>query len=322
MFSDADQSTFVVRTLERMIDRGTPPEEIAVLYRAHYLSLPIQIALSRKKIPFHLTSGLKFYEQAHIKDILSFLRVLENGRDQAAWKRILRMIPKVGLKTAEKVLFHLGKEERPTRALTDPVFLKAMPSGARPGLASTGERMAELQTIKEGDTEPGAISRLVHRILETGYQEHILETFEDPDSRISDIMALAAQISQETDLSFFLAELALLDAGTEDPASDETEGKVILSTIHQAKGLEWDSVFLLSLNEGVFPSNKSKDQEHQIEEERRLFYVAVTRARQDLFLCVPSVTGYAGGSPMPPSRFIAEIGKDHMLQKTYDSWND
>ena len=322
MFSDSDQSTFVVRTVERMVDRGTSPGEIAILYRAHYLSLPLQLALSRKKIPFHLTSGLKFYEQAHIKDILAFLRVLENGRDQAAWKRVLRMIPKVGLKTAEKVLSQLGKEDRPTRALSDPLFLKALPSGVRPGLARAGERVAELQTLREEDTAPGAISRLVHRLLETGYREHIFETFEDPDSRISDILALAAQISSETDLSLFLAELALLDAGSEDPGSDGPEGKVVLSTIHQAKGLEWDSVFLLSLNEGIFPSNKSKDLEHQLEEERRLFYVAVTRARQDLFLCVPSVTGFGGGSPMPPSRFIAEIGEDHMMHKTYDSWND
>lgn len=322
MFSDADQSRFVVRTLENKIDRGEDPGEIAILYRAHYLSLPLQLALSRKKIPFHLTSGLKFYEQAHIKDILSFLRILENGRDQSAWKRILRMIPKVGTKTAEKVLLHLGKEENPARALSDPLFVKGYAGTVRPGLLRAGERLRELMIQRESDNEPGAITRLVHRILETGYQEHIFETFEDPDARISDIMALASQISTETELSLFLAELALLDAGSETHGRESPEGKVILSTVHQAKGLEWETVFLISLNEGVFPSNKSVDLEHQLEEERRLFYVAVTRARQDLYLCVPSVTGYAGGSPMPPSRFISEIGEDHMVQKTYDSWND
>ena len=115
MFSDADQSRFVVRTIEEKLDRGEEPGEIAVLYRAHYLSLPLQIALSRKRIPFHLTSGLKFYEQAHIKDILAFLRVLENARDQAAWKRLLRMVPKVGRKTAEKILSHLAGEGSPFR---------------------------------------------------------------------------------------------------------------------------------------------------------------------------------------------------------------
>ncbi|EQD53674.1 DNA helicase, UvrD/REP type, partial [mine drainage metagenome] len=96
MATDLDQARFVVRTLEHALDRGAEPGEIAVLYRAHYLSLPLQIALARKRIPFHLTSGLKFYEQAHIKDVLSMLRILENPRDQMAWKRILRMVPKVG----------------------------------------------------------------------------------------------------------------------------------------------------------------------------------------------------------------------------------
>ncbi len=320
MFSDADQSRFVVRTIEDQLDRGKEPGEIAVLYRAHYLSLPLQIALSRKRIPFHLTSGLKFYEQAHIKDVLAFLRVLENQRDQAAWKRLLRMIPKVGRKTSEKILTHLSGESRPLGALSEESFLKAFPSSVRGGLRTMGERLAELLRIKEADARE--VSRIIVRILETGYREWIEETFEDPESRVSDILALAAQIPPEGDLSLFLAELALLDAGSEDREGEEVKDRIVLSTIHQAKGLEWDTVFLLSLNEGVFPSNKSKDLEEQLEEERRLFYVAVTRAREDLFLCVPSVTGFGGGSPMPPSRFLAEIGGDHVTEKVYDSWND
>ena len=320
MFSDADQSRFVVRTIEEKLDRGAEPGEIAVLYRAHYLSLPLQIALSRKRIPFHLTSGLKFYEQAHIKDILAFLRVLENARDQAAWKRLLRMVPKVGRKTAEKVLSHLAVEGRPLQALFDPAFLKAFSGGVRGGLATMGERLAALARMKEED--PGNVAGLIGKILETGYQELIYEIFEDPESRVSDILALASQIPPEGDLSLFLAELALLDAGSEDNAGDEKANRIILSTIHQAKGLEWDTVFLLSLNEGVFPSNKSKEIEEQLEEERRLFYVAVTRARQDLFLLVPSMTGYGGGGPMPPSRFLAEIGEEHVTEKIYNAWDD
>jgi len=320
MFSDADQSRFVVRTIEERLDRGAEPGEIAVLYRAHYLSLPLQIALSRKRIPFHLTSGLKFYEQAHIKDILAFLRILENGRDQAAWKRLLRMVPKVGRKTAEKVLAHLSGEERPLHAMTEPAFQKAFSGGVRAGLQAMGERLAGLARIREDD--PREVGGIIRKILETGYQDLLYETFEDSESRVSDILALAAQIPPEADLALFLAELALLDAGSEDREGEGPSPRIILSTIHQAKGLEWDTVFLLSLNEGVFPSNKSKEIEDQLEEERRLFYVAVTRARQDLYLCVPSVTGYGGGSPMPPSRFLAEIGDEHLTVNTYNSWED
>ncbi len=320
MFSDADQSRFVQRTIEQLLDRGKEPGEIAVLYRAHYLSLPLQIALARARIPFHLTSGLKFYEQAHIKDVLSFLRILENSRDQAAWKRLLRMIPKVGRKTAESVLDHLSKEEHPIRALSDSAFLKAFRGAVRDGLSKAGSRLGDLLRLKEED--PQDIPRIIVHILESGYEDHVHETFDDPDSRIADILALSAQIPPENDLSGFLAELALLDAGSEDQDEEDRKNRIILSTIHQAKGLEWDTVFLLSLNDGVFPSNKSKDIEEQLEEERRLFYVAVTRARHDLYLCVPSVTGYGGGSPLPPSRFLAEIGQEHVSERIYDSWND
>ena len=320
MYSDQDQARYITTRIRRALDRGQEPAEIAVLYRAHYVSLSLQLALSRAGIPFHLTSGLKFFEQAHIKDILSWLRLLENGRDAMAWKRILRMVPRVGRKTAEKIEALLSRAEEPRKALRDPVFLKAAPASARPGLLGIGERFDRLAERREKN--PRDVMDLVATILATGYHDYLYETFEDPESREEDILSFAAQIPPETDLGDFMAELALLEAGGEEISPEDQKNRVILSTVHQAKGLEWDTVYLLSLAEGVFPSSRSAESDEEIEEERRLFYVAVTRARHDLVLCVPQVVGRGFGSPAPPSRFLGEIGEDRLTVTVYNSWED
>ena len=320
MYSDQDQARYITTRIRRALDRGQEPSEIAVLYRAHYVSLSLQLALSRAGIPFHLTSGLKFFEQAHIKDILSWLRLLENERDAMAWKRILRMVPRVGRKTAEKIESLLSRAEDPRKALADPAFLKAAPAGARAGLLGVGERFSRLAERREKN--PRDVMDLVGTILATGYHDYLYETFEDPESREEDILSFAAQIPPETDLGDFMAELALLEAGGEELSQEEQKNRVILSTVHQAKGLEWDTVYLLSLAEGVFPSSRSAETDEEIEEERRLFYVAVTRARHDLVLCVPQVVGRGFGSPAPPSRFLGEIGEDRLTVTVYNSWED
>ena len=320
MYSDQDQARYITTRIRRALDRGQEPSEIAVLYRAHYVSLSLQLSLSRAGIPFHLTSGLKFFEQAHIKDILSWLRLLENDRDAMAWRRILRMVPRVGRKTAEKIETLLSRVEAPRKALGDPSFLKAAPASARPGIAGIGERFSQLAERREKN--PREVMDLVGTILATGYHDYLYETFEDPESREEDILSFAAQIPPETDLADFMAELALLEAGGEELSREEQKNRVVLSTVHQAKGLEWDTVYLLSLAEGVFPSSRSAETDEEIEEERRLFYVAVTRARHDLVLCVPQVVGRGFGSPAPPSRFLGEIGEDRLTVTVYNSWED
>ena len=320
MYSDQEQARYITTRIRRALDRGQEPSEIAVLYRAHYVSLSLQLSLSRAGIPFHLTSGLKFFEQAHIKDILSWLRLLENDRDAMAWKRILRMVPRVGRKTAEKIEALLSRAEAPRKALSDPAFLKAAPASARPGIAGIGERFSRLAELRKKN--PRDVMDLVGTILATGYHDYLYETFEDPESREEDILSFAAQIPPETDLGDFMAELALLEAGGEELSPEEQKNRVVLSTVHQAKGLEWDTVYLLSLAEGVFPSSRSAESDEEIEEERRLFYVAVTRARHDLVLCVPQVVGRGFGSPAPPSRFLGEIGEDRLTVTVYNSWED
>ena len=320
MYSDQDQARYITSRIRRALDRGQEPSEIAVLYRAHYVSLSLQLALTRAGIPFHLTSGLKFFEQAHIKDILSWLRLLENGRDAMVWKRILRMVPRVGKKTAEKIEALLSRAAEPRKALCDPDFLKAAPASARTGLLEVGERLSRL--IEQRSAHPQNVMDLVGTILATGYHDYLYETFEDPESREEDILSFAAQIPPEADLGDFMAEMALLEAGGEDLSVEELKNRVVLSTVHQAKGLEWDTVYLLSLAEGVFPSSRSSESDEEIEEERRLFYVAVTRARHDLVLCVPQIVGRGFGSPAPPSRFLGEIGEERLTVKIYNSWED
>lgn len=321
LYSDSDQSHFIGSTVEQMIDRGIPPGEIAVLYRSHFLSLSVQFELARRKIPFSVTSGLRFYEQAHIKDVLAHLRLLENPLDPLALPRLLKMVPRIGARSTEKILGALAKTEDVFQSMTEDVFLKVAPPLSREGVRRLGSRLVLLRELyRKGDVPIGL---LVMEILESGYRKDLYDLREDPEDREADLVAFAEQLGEQSDLPGFLGEITLLENLEEMALAGASEpDRVVLSTIHQAKGLEWDTVFLLSLNEGVFPSEKSTGRPSDLEEERRLFYVAVTRARRDLCLCVPESAVLRGRSEfLYPSRFLSEIGSDYFREVRYESWN-
>ncbi len=321
LYSDADQAHYIGSTVEQLLDGGTLPAEIAILYRSHYLSLPVQFELARRKIPFSVTSGLRFYEQAHIKDVLAHLRLIQNPRDYLALTRLLRMIPRMGERSAEKLVKALESVEDVFIALTEDSFLKTSPGLAREGIKKLGERLVSLRSIhQKGDATVGV---LVMEILENGYRRDLYDIREDPEDRESDLAAFAEQLDELTDLEGFLGEITLLENLEEMALAKSSEpDRVVLSTIHQAKGLEWDQVFLLSMNEGIFPSEKSAARSRDLEEERRLFYVAVTRARKELMLCVPESSSSRGRAErLYPSRFLSEIGPDLVSEVRYESWN-
>ncbi len=319
-YSDIDQAQYVAKRISEREDRGDRMGEICILYRSHYLSLPVQIELARRRIPFTLTSGLRFYEQAHIKDILAYLRLLANPRDSSAFSRLLRMIPKVGPKATEKILSWLKEADDPIDALCSLQSGKVVTPKLLAGVTELGERLSSLrQTML---SQKGSLGALVREILSLGYKKELYNIREDPEGREEDIEAFAKQLDSQMDLESFLGEIALLES-FEEAALDGSElsERVVLSSIHQAKGLEWDTVFLLSVNEGLFPSEKSMDRAADLEEERRLFYVAVTRARKELVICVPkSSRGKGRFIPLAPSRFLLEAGKESFLHQDYEPW--
>ena len=321
LYSDADQAQFIGATVDQLLDGGALASEIAILYRSHYLSLPIQFELARRKIPFSITSGLRFYEQAHIKDVLAHLRLLLNPRDTLAMNRLLRMVPRMGERSSEKLIRLLGEVEDVFSALTEEKILKTTPSLSREGVRRLGERLLSLQETHR--KEESTVGLLVMEILEGGYRRDLYDIREDPEDREADLTAFAEQLGEQTDLEGFLGEITLLENLEEIALSSASfPDRVVLSSIHQAKGLEWDTVFVLSINEGIFPPEKSALRPEDLEEERRLFYVAVTRARRDLMLCVPESTISRGrGERLYPSRFLSEIGSDLVSETRYESWS-
>jgi len=316
------QAAFVARRITDLIMEGIPIREIAVLYRAHYHSMELQMELTRRGIPFEIRSGIRFFEMAHVKDITSYLRVLVNPLDEAAWKRVLGLYEKVGKVTADRMWKALAAEKDPLAAIRDSAWVRRVGKAAAPGLLRLGETMALLcETIQEQ-----APADLIHLLLNRGYREDLRERFTDSFSREEDLVQLANFSSRFSSLTDFIAELSLLTNTTEgeDSYAVEEKDKVILSSIHQAKGLEWSVVFLVWCAEGMIPLARALNEAGGEEEERRLFYVAITRAKDQLYLCHPLID-YSRGMgmvPLRPSRFIEELEQDtsHPTELPYEQW--
>ena len=318
---DAMQQAELVaqRVLELHHEQNIPLRKIAALYRNHAHSLELQVELTRRNIPFAVRSGLRFFEQAHIKDVVAYLRARENPRDALAWLRLLRLWPGIGNRTAERIAGILsGELDELGNRLAEPVtpstpipellareaeLARGRARGALDELARLFERLAETH-----ERSPSAAIRL---IVEAHYRDYADRTFTNADARKEDLDNLARFAERWPEPGEFLSELALIQgvAGENVVVGDEPDDKLVLSTIHQAKGLEWPIVFVLWLAEGRFPTAQSLRSASELEEERRLFYVAVTRAEDELYLLYPTIEeGRDGPSKiLRPSRFVAEI---------------
>ncbi len=303
------QAQFVAQRIRESLDAGLPASEIAVLYRAHYQSLEIQLELTRQGVPFRITSGVRFFEQAHVKDVVSFLRFMLNPRDETAFARIVDKLPGVGPATRDKLWrrwAQSGEYVLPDRFSESwkgfPVPAKAKESWEQLLLT-----MDELLPGPEGRPSPGDMIQSVYLGV---YEDYMKASFDNFEQRKLDIEELRAYSGQFEDADAFLSQLALLTNTDNDKSEDELP-RVVLSTVHQAKGLEWHTVFVVWLADGMFPHQRSLvDEDRQaIEEERRLFYVAVTRARDELYLVYPmcSSQGYGDNMFLMPSRFLEEF---------------
>ncbi|OGL83852.1 hypothetical protein A3B36_01955 [Candidatus Uhrbacteria bacterium RIFCSPLOWO2_01_FULL_55_36] len=300
------QAGYIIEHIQARADEGVPLQDIAVLFRASFQTLELELALAKHDIPYIKRGGLRYFEQAHVKDVLAFLRVLANPQDELAWKRMLTLYPGVGEQTAEGVWQRVqGRGDQWTQAFYDAVQDRAFSSRAQQGLAAAHDDVAALQE----KSDPGA---MIEDILERRYRAYAKELFDDAEERILDLETLAAFAARYDALPALLADAALGEGFKGEVGRDEhtEEDYLVLSTIHQAKGLEWKTVFVMGLVDGHFPNQKTLARPRELEEERRLFYVAVTRAKDELFLTYPETSSLAMGMLLGrPSLFVRELPK-------------
>jgi DNA helicase II / ATP-dependent DNA helicase PcrA len=298
------QSRFVVQKILELREQGIPLTDIAVLFRSGYLSFDLEIELNKANIPFVKFGGFKFVETAHIKDLVAHLRVLDNPRDAVAWNRILLLVDGVGPRTAEKVLDDILR--RGVDAASTGQRLPAIWSGS----ATYPGKIAQLLgTLKDVAPERVSPAEKVAQLLKY-YEPIFAKRYDDYNKRAKDLEMFQQIAERYRSLNTFLADLSLEPAAESvtditPPGSDDE--KLILSTIHSAKGLEWNSVFVIYALDGRFPSTRAAISDDAMEEERRLMYVACTRAKEHLYITYP-INVYDRESGMvlsKPSRFIA-----------------
>jgi len=305
--TDEEQAEFVAQRVLDLHEEGIDLSEIAVLYRSHYHSLAVQLAFTRRGIPFELTSGLRFFEQAHIKDVAAFMKFAVNPRDEIAFKRMVRLLPGVGPKAADS----LWKQTHAALA-GGRDFSKLHQACKPPAKAKTTWSQLVFTLVEiapEGKPVPPGM--MIESVVEAVYDDYMQSKFTNYENRREDLATVSNYASGFDSTEDFLAQLSLLtgvDVTAERALERESE-KVTLSSIHQAKGLEWDAVFVIWLTEGMFPSARSSEDDESIEEERRLFYVSVTRAKDELYLTYPEMrlSGGYGDAIQRPSRFLSEL---------------
>jgi DNA helicase-2/ATP-dependent DNA helicase PcrA len=326
----AEQAQFVGQRILELRDENVDLNDIAVLYRAHYHALELQLELSRRGIPYQITSGVRFFEQAHIKDVISFIRFVANPRDEVAFNRMVKLLPGIGNRTAENLWRAWESGLAPAR-IDDPGRENTSVSGEinAPGY-SFGDRLLAmnvpakskkmwtqlahtLDEIAPGG-KPNQAAEMITSVVEAIYDDYAKVNFPNYQLRREDLDQLAAFARQFKDVNEFLSQMALISNVDAEAAPAQTNEKeaVNLSSVHQAKGLEFHTVFVIWLADGMFPSSRSLDTRDALEEERRLFYVAITRARDELYLTYPHMrlSGGYGDVFQRPSRFLQEIPND------------
>jgi DNA helicase-2/ATP-dependent DNA helicase PcrA len=337
----SEQAQFVAQRILELRDENIDLNDVAVLYRAHYHALELQLELSRRGIPYQITSGIRFFEQAHIKDVTSFIRFVANPRDEVAFHRMVKLLPGIGNRTAENLwriweagVVAAGDPSAVTSAKADDRGSEeeSAPAGVVPTSRdyNFGEHLLAmnvpakskkmwtqlahtLDEIAPGG-QPKPPSEMITSIVEAIYDDYAKVNFANYQLRREDLDQLAAFARQFKDINEFLSQLALISNVDAEAAPGQTNEKeaVNLSSVHQAKGLEFHTVFVIWLTDGMFPSSRSLDTRDALEEERRLFYVAITRARDELYLTYPHMrlSGGYGDVFQRPSRFLQEIPND------------
>jgi DNA helicase-2/ATP-dependent DNA helicase PcrA len=338
------QSAFIAQRVLELREEGQNLNQVAVLYRSHFHALELQLELTRQQIPFSITSGIRFFEQAHIKDATAYLKLVANPRDEISFKRLVQLLPGVAAKGADKLFRNFQSSSQGNEALTESGKRKAESGNeSEPPHVGCHKKAIALQACSKSVPKKAAVAwaqfvatisqledpavrksaaKMLRLVMDAGYDDYLKETYANYERRLEELEQLAEFAYQFGSVEEFLTQLALLtNVEAEDgDAAKNDEAKLKLSTIHQAKGLEFDAVFVIMLCDGMFPSTRSMESTEGEEEERRLFYVAVTRAKNELYLTYPLMRGGFGNSGgdvfQSPSRFLSEIPKDLL-----NEWN-
>ena len=315
-----DQAAFIIERVHALRADGYRMSDMVVLYRSHFHALELQLELARKSMPYVITSGMRFFEQAHIKDVTALLRLFSNPGDELAFQRLISLWPRVGPKTAMKIWHALERRCDLRKEATRQRLAEKIPAAAREAWTAV-EWIATDFERHELANDPGEV---VHRFTKNFYELYATETFDNVDRRLEDIDELINYTARFRSIDDFLNEVALLsNLDAEAQPAEEGEGDVLrLSTVHQAKGLEWKVVFVVWMAEGMFPSSRSISETEDDSEERRLFYVAVTRAKDALYLCLPRMRRMRDGGmqTLLPSRFIDELPQE-LMQTVRGRWS-
>ena len=330
---DVTEADFIATEISSLLAEGMRLSSIAVLFRSAHHSQALEIALTKRNIPYEYRGGLRFFERAHIKEVLAYLRIFHNQRDVIAWQRVLIMQVGIGPAIAKKII-----NEIEVRSPTNPTLLVEgqgwslnLPPRAKVGWNDFLNIWQEMMqcfplSAKEENVKKNSQSvrpaDLIQAVLKSKYTEYLQFEYEDYRERLADIQTLGLFASKETDLSEFLAQSSLQEQyrpveidSQRGLSLTHAEEKIILSTIHQAKGLEWEAVFVIHVSSGQFPNDRAAREEHGLEEERRLFYVAATRAKRLLYFSY-SVSSFTSNVLQQPSIFLEEI--DSALVEIYD----
>ncbi len=283
-----EQTRFVVDRILELHEEGIPLKEISVLFRAGYMSADLEIELVNRNIPFEKWGGLKFLEAAHVKDVIAFLRVIDNPRDEVSWYRVLMLMPGVGDTTARSIMTTMAERAWDTDALTH----WTAPPRARDAHKALSQLLRRLRGLARADAPAPEHSVAAEIDLIRGLYDSLLrDKYDRPEPRLADLDQLRVIASGFPSRSVFLSTIALEPPqSTQDLAegsSDEDDDAVVLSTAHSAKGKEWDVTFVIWAVDGYFPMSRATEDPDELEEERRLMYVAMTRARNHLAVTYP-----------------------------------
>ena len=303
-----EEANSIAKKVVSLINSGVPHKEIAVLFRAAHHSQQLELELMRYGIDYDYRGGLRFFDRSHIKDVLAYLRILNNLADSAAWMRVLLFEDGIGPSAAGKIIEHVQGVNN-----IEEVRKAGWDLGEKPRMGWNS-----FLTIWDGMMAIGkeSPSKLISSIIDSPYRTYLEGERLDANDRIDDIKQLANFASKYDNLENFLAEAALQEAfsiqNKKKSADQIKDDKIILSTIHQSKGLEWTAVFIINLANGAFPHSRALAEENGVEEERRLFYVAVTRAKKYLFFSYPMAAagrsnGWGEQVFQGPSQFLDEI---------------
>lgn len=303
---DKQQAEFVCQRILELQEEGGSLNDVAILFRSSFQVMEMELALNKKSIPYQMRGGIRFFEQAHIKDIVSYLKVFNNHHDELSWKRLLLLYEGIGLVSADKIWREIDQINDIKTALD-----------RLPNLATSEKVSRSLDKIRGlfkilFDQEKDFIATAIRQIIKADYEAYVKNNFDNAKDRLEDLMQLSNFALSYEKLEDFLADVSLSEGFRGEQIEGYQEGpdeSIVLSTIHQAKGLEWKHVFVIGLVEGQFPHYKVYDHPEELEEERRLFYVATTRAKDELYLTYPifSFSFTTGQNINKRSTFVSEL---------------